>query len=249
MVVSNPGDRWRRAWLLLVAALVAAVALLLARCTSDNDNRIAGLAAKPLGTPPVTQATPDPATTLLVPTPTELQTDVPAVDPDATAPRATDPPTTEPPTTEPPTTEPPTTEPPTTVAPAPVDTTTTLAPEAVETVQAIADEIKLDGIQFVTGSAELTPAATGTLDKVADTLNAHPDVKVEIGGHTDNTGVAARNLTLSQQRADAVLSYLVSKSVDTSRLTAVGYGQDRPIDENATDAGRARNRRIEFTPA
>ncbi len=220
--MSNPGDRWRRGWLLLVAALIAAAALLLARCTVDNNSRnVVGTSAE------VIQITP-PASATEVPT-----------DGGATVS----------PVTEPVETAPPITEPRTTVAPAATTTTTTLPPDAAETVQAIAEAIELEGIEFVIGSAELTPAATSTLDKVADTLNANPEVKVEIGGHTDNTGVAASNLKLSQQRAEAVLAHLVTKSVDAARLTAVGYGQDRPIDDNTTDAGRARNRRIEFTPA
>ena len=67
-----------------------------------------------------------------------------------------------------------------------------------------------------------------------------------VGGHTDNTGSVAGNQTLSQQRAQAVVKYLSGAGVDTSQLKAVGYGQDKPIADNATSAGKRENRRIEF---
>ena len=103
-------------------------------------------------------------------------------------------------------------------------------------------------VQFVTGSATLTAAAKKELDKAARILNdQYPQLKVEIGGHTDNTGKADFNQKLSQKRADAVKAYLEKKKVDGSRLTAVGYGQDQPIGDNATKAGKAQNRRVEFT--
>ena len=69
---------------------------------------------------------------------------------------------------------------------------------------------------------------------------------MEIGGNTDNTGKPDANMKLSQKRADAVKAYLIKKKVDESRLTAVGFGQDQPIADNATKEGRAKNRRVEF---
>jgi outer membrane protein OmpA-like peptidoglycan-associated protein len=69
---------------------------------------------------------------------------------------------------------------------------------------------------------------------------------LELAGHTDSDGDDSSNLTLSQKRADAVLNYLLSKGVDADRLTAVGYGETRPIDTNDTDAGKQNNRRTEF---
>ena len=79
---------------------------------------------------------------------------------------------------------------------------------------------------------------------VATLCNAY---NIEIGGHTDRIGDAGLNQTLSQRRASSVMAYLASKGVDTSNITAVGYGETRPIDTSGTRAGDALNRRTEFT--
>jgi OOP family OmpA-OmpF porin len=105
----------------------------------------------------------------------------------------------------------------------------------------------LEGVNFETNSATLTAASHATLDRVAESLNDSPDVRVEIAGHTDSMGGAAHNQQLSAARADSVKRYLVSRGVDASRLVSKGYGKDRPITDNATAAGRARNRRVELT--
>jgi outer membrane protein OmpA-like peptidoglycan-associated protein len=81
------------------------------------------------------------------------------------------------------------------------------------------------------------------------TLAANPTVNVAISGHTDNVGDPALNTSLSQQRADAVLLALVSKGIDVGRMTSEGFGDTKPIADNATSAGRAENRRIEFAVA
>jgi outer membrane protein OmpA-like peptidoglycan-associated protein len=115
----------------------------------------------------------------------------------------------------------------------------------------IAQEIKaalvLEGVNFKTNSAELEPTSIAILDKAAESLLAWPEVKVEVGGHTDSTGSAVKNRTLSQARADAVRSYLISKGVAADRMTAKGYGPDKPIADNATKEGKAKNRRVELT--
>ena len=77
-------------------------------------------------------------------------------------------------------------------------------------------------------------------------MNDVPSLKIELSGHTDNVGSNASNEKLSQKRAEAVRSYLVSRGVDGLRITAIGYGSQRPVDENATKEGRANNRRTEF---
>ncbi|MCB0261065.1 MAG: OmpA family protein [Calditrichae bacterium] len=106
--------------------------------------------------------------------------------------------------------------------------------------------IALDGIYFRSGSAELDPNSESILDKVFETLNDNPDIEVEIHGHTDNTGGADLNRRLSQKRAESVKAYLVDKGISATRMTAKGFGPDRPIAPNDTPAGRAKNRRIEF---
>ena len=104
----------------------------------------------------------------------------------------------------------------------------------------------LEGVNFETNSATLTQASHATLDRVADSLKDSPDVRVEISGHTDSMGSAAHNMQLSASRADSVKRYLVSRGVDDSRLVGKGYGEDRPIADNDTAAGRAKNRRVEL---
>ena len=101
-------------------------------------------------------------------------------------------------------------------------------------------------IQFVLGSAKLTKAAMAELDKGAGVLEKYPTVKISIEGHTDNTGSAAGNQKLSEQRAAAVKTYLVKKGISADRMVAVGFGQTQPIADNKTAAGRATNRRVDF---
>jgi outer membrane protein OmpA-like peptidoglycan-associated protein len=74
-------------------------------------------------------------------------------------------------------------------------------------------------------------------------------VKLEIGGHTDSDGDAAKNVALSQSRADAVKKILVDQGIDAARLTTKGYGSTKPVDVNTTPEGKANNRRVEFTKA
>jgi outer membrane protein OmpA-like peptidoglycan-associated protein len=84
------------------------------------------------------------------------------------------------------------------------------------------------------------------LDKLVTLLQENPTIKIEIGGHTDNVGKAADNLTLSDHRAKAVVDYLQGKRIDPARLTAKGYGMTQPVADNATPEGRALNRRTEM---
>ncbi|MCB0309021.1 MAG: OmpA family protein [Bdellovibrionales bacterium] len=104
----------------------------------------------------------------------------------------------------------------------------------------------LKGVTFGSGSTALTSNAQRVLDGVAADLKEFPDVKIEIQGHTDNTGSSARNTTLSQERAESVMSYLINKGVDASRMTAKGYGPAVPIADNKTREGRESNRRVEI---
>ena len=110
----------------------------------------------------------------------------------------------------------------------------------------IQDVIVLKGVNFNTGSADLTEDSKGELNDVAATLKKHSDLKVEVGGYTDNTGSRAFNVSLSQRRAQSVVDYLVSQGVNAANLTAKGYGPANPIADNSTAAGRAENRRVEL---
>jgi outer membrane protein OmpA-like peptidoglycan-associated protein len=104
----------------------------------------------------------------------------------------------------------------------------------------------LEGVNFVTNSAELTPESKAILDHVAQSLKDWPGVKVEIEGHTDSVADPAYNMDLSQRRAESVLHYLESRGVASSRLSARGYGETHPIASNDTPEGRAKNRRVEL---
>lgn len=106
----------------------------------------------------------------------------------------------------------------------------------------------MDKVFFETGKSVIQPESFELLDQVALLLRTNPDItKVEIAGHTDHTGSAALNRTLSQERAEAVLKYLVAeRGVNTERLTARGYGPDEPIDNSKTKEAMAKNRRVEF---
>jgi len=104
----------------------------------------------------------------------------------------------------------------------------------------------LKNVNFRPNRAELLPAAMPDLDKLALAIKATPNSKWELGGYTSSVGQAARNLRLSQQRADAVKAYLVSKGVPAASLTAVGYGAQHPAASNKTAAGRKQNMRVEI---
>jgi outer membrane protein OmpA-like peptidoglycan-associated protein len=117
-----------------------------------------------------------------------------------------------------------------------------------KSVRVVENEIViLEQVQFDTGKATIKKASSELLDEVAAVLTQHPEMtKVEVQGHTDNRGSAALNKTLSQARADAVRKALILRGVGGERLVTKGYGPDKPIDENSTDEGRQRNRRVQF---
>ena len=106
--------------------------------------------------------------------------------------------------------------------------------------------VVLRGVTFETGRSALKPDSYTILDIVAASLVANPDIKIEIAGHTDNTGAVATNTRLSQARANAVRAYLASKGVAPERMVAKGYGPTQPVAPNTTPAGRAQNRRVEL---
>ena len=106
------------------------------------------------------------------------------------------------------------------------------------------EELVLEKVFFETNKATLTASSSETLDKVASSLIANPDVKIQVAGHTDNTGSAKYNLKLSDARANAVMNCLISKGVSPSMLSSKGYGLTEPIADNKTAEGRSQNRRV-----
>ena len=109
------------------------------------------------------------------------------------------------------------------------------------------DKLK-KGIQFKSGSAKLTASSNKTLNNIVKLLKKLPNVNLEIQGHTDDVGKEEKNKKISEQRAQAVVKYLVKKGISADRLRAVGYGSDKPIADNKTKKGRKLNRRVELIP-
>lgn len=107
-------------------------------------------------------------------------------------------------------------------------------------------KIVMHGILFDVDKATLLPESMGSINQIYNLLKKDASLKFEIDGHTDNTGEAAHNLTLSQQRADAVKTQLVSMGIDGSRLSTKGFGDTKPISDNDSPEGKANNRRVEF---
>ena len=106
--------------------------------------------------------------------------------------------------------------------------------------------VTLQGVNFATGKATLTEDSKAVLKGVATSLAARPDVRVEVQGHTDNTGSRAANLRISKARAVAVEKFLEQNGVSPAQLTAKGYGPDKPIASNKTKDGRSQNRRVDL---
>ena len=99
---------------------------------------------------------------------------------------------------------------------------------------------------FATGKSSLLPSSRQKLNEVADVLKDQPDRGIVVEGHTDSTGTDAKNEVLSQQRADSVKDYLVSRGVPSERVTTRGFGASHPVTSNTTAEERANNRRVEI---
>jgi outer membrane protein OmpA-like peptidoglycan-associated protein/Tol biopolymer transport system component len=106
--------------------------------------------------------------------------------------------------------------------------------------------IRINNIFFDTGKSELRPESSPELDRLVTTLNETPKMVIEVRGHTDNTGSNEINTKLSQDRADAVREYFISKGIEPDRVASKGFGESKPVAPNDTDAGRQQNRRVEF---
>lgn len=103
----------------------------------------------------------------------------------------------------------------------------------------------LDNVLFDTGKSSLRASSYKELNELVELLTLKKNMEIELGGHTDSQGSDADNLSLSQNRADVVKKYLISKGIDASRIISVGYGESRPVADNETAAGRQSNRRTE----
>lgn len=113
--------------------------------------------------------------------------------------------------------------------------------QALDTVGFIALDIHFD-----TGKAVILPDSLPLIDEIAKLLQAQPALMVGVEGHTDNTGTAVGNKALSEARAKSVMAAITAKGIAANRLVAAGFGQERPIGDNRTEAGRATNRRVEL---
>lgn len=102
------------------------------------------------------------------------------------------------------------------------------------------------GINFDVNKAVIKPESMGTLNSIVQLMKDNPEVKFEVGGHTDSDGEDAANMKLSQARAEAVRTQLISMGVDAARLSAKGYGESKPVADNSSFEGKANNRRVEF---
>lgn len=119
------------------------------------------------------------------------------------------------------------------------------------TASGMLDALNRDGrialyINFETGKATVKPESQPIIDQIVQMLKANPDLMIGVEGHTDNVGNPKSNQTLSGERSKSVVAAIVTRGIDSKRLSAVGHGQDKPIADNSTDEGRAKNRRVEL---
>lgn len=119
--------------------------------------------------------------------------------------------------------------------------------QANEMLQALNKEgfIALN-ILFDTGKSTIKPESQPIIDQINELMKSNPSLKISIEGHTDNTGTPAGNKTLSAERAKAVMDALAAMGTDKSRITSVGWGQEKPVADNRTEEGKAKNRRVEI---
>ena len=108
------------------------------------------------------------------------------------------------------------------------------------------DSIDFSKVAFERGSASLTSDSRSALLQLVQVLNAYPQFRIRVSGHTDNTGRAEVNLRISRQRSSSVADFLIDNNINPNQIIAQGYGATRPIADNSTEAGRAANRRIEI---
>jgi OOP family OmpA-OmpF porin len=119
------------------------------------------------------------------------------------------------------------------------------------TASAMLDSLNRKGsialyINFDTGKSTIKPESKSIIAQIVEMLKSNPDLKISVEGHTDNVGNQKLNKTLSENRAKSVVSAIVTEGIDVKRLSSVGHGQDKPIADNKTEEGRAKNRRVEL---
>lgn len=119
------------------------------------------------------------------------------------------------------------------------------------TANAMLDELNKSGfialyINFETGKADIKPESQKIVDQIAEMLKASPSLKVSIEGHTDNVGKPASNKMLSENRAKSVMNAVAGKGIEKTRLSAKGWGMEKPVGDNKTEEGRGKNRRVEI---
>jgi len=101
-------------------------------------------------------------------------------------------------------------------------------------------------INFDTGKSTIKPESKVTIEQIVQMLRANPEIKISVEGHTDNVGNPKSNKILSDNRAKSVVTAIIAQGIDAKRLSSVGHGQDKPIADNKTEEGRAKNRRVEL---
>ena len=106
--------------------------------------------------------------------------------------------------------------------------------------------VNLPDVTFAVNSTEISPSFRATLDNVAQSMVTYPNSLVDVMGHTDSTGSDSYNLDLSRRRAESVANYLTMRGIARARIATTGYGEQYPIADNTTEAGRSRNRRVEI---
>ena len=123
--------------------------------------------------------------------------------------------------------------------------------QQVVSANKLLDELNKNGyialyINFDTGKWDLKADGQATVAEIVKMMKGAPALKIAIEGHTDNVGQAAANKTLSEKRAQSVMAAVVAGGIDAKRLSAAGFGQEKPIADNRGDEGRAKNRRVEL---
>ena len=119
------------------------------------------------------------------------------------------------------------------------------------TASAMFETLNRDGhialyINFDTGKSIIRTESKSIIEQIVQMMKANPDLKLSVEGHTDNVGTPGSNKTLSEERAKSVVAAIVDQGISAERLSPSGYGQDRPVGDNNTEEGRAKNRRVEL---